>query len=69
MTDQHNAKNRLAETLKSNAEINAAQDVLDQSCKHYPELIMEDVAMAKAIAEGKDSENVGRDEIFELFER
>jgi hypothetical protein len=27
---------------------------------------MEDVAMAKAIAEGKDSENVGRDEIFEL---
>jgi hypothetical protein len=29
---------------------------------------MEDVAMAKAIAEGKDSENVGRDEIFELFE-
>jgi len=30
---------------------------------------MEDVAMAKAIAEGKDSENVGRDEIFELFER
>ena len=30
---------------------------------------MEEVAMAKAIAEGKDSENVGRDEIFELFER
>ena len=30
---------------------------------------MEDVAMAKAIAEGKDSENVGRDEIFEVFER
>ncbi|MFN9648659.1 MAG: hypothetical protein ACK58Z_09225 [Pseudanabaena sp.] len=30
---------------------------------------LEDVAMAKAIAEGKDSENVGRDEIFELFER
>ena len=30
---------------------------------------MEDVAMAKVIAEGKDSENVGRDEIFELFER
>ena len=29
---------------------------------------MEDMAMAKAIAEGKDSENVGRDEIFELFE-
>jgi hypothetical protein len=30
---------------------------------------MEEVAMAKAIAEGKDSENVGHDEIFELFER
>lgn len=30
---------------------------------------MEEVAMAKAISEGKDSENVGRDEIFELFER
>jgi hypothetical protein len=30
---------------------------------------MEDVAMAKAIADGKDSENVRRDEIFELFER
>ena len=28
---------------------------------------MVEVAMAKAIAEGKDSENVGRDEIFELF--
>lgn len=31
--------------------------------------VMEDVAMAKAIAEGKDSENVSRDEIFELFEQ
>jgi hypothetical protein len=30
---------------------------------------MEEVAMSKAIAEGKDTENVGRDEIFELFER
>jgi hypothetical protein len=30
---------------------------------------MEDVAMAKAIADEKESENVGRDEIFELFER
>ena len=30
--------------------------------------VMEDVAMAKAIAEGKDSENVGRDEIFALLE-
>ncbi len=30
---------------------------------------MEEIAMAKAIAEGNDSENVGRDEIFELFER
>ena len=30
---------------------------------------MEEVAMAKAIAEEKDSENVERDEIFELFER
>lgn len=30
--------------------------------------VMEDVAMARAIAEGKDSENVSRDEIFELFE-
>ena len=30
---------------------------------------MEEVAMAKAIAEGKDSGNVERDEIFELFER
>ena len=30
---------------------------------------MEEVAMAKAIAKGKDSENVERDEIFELFER
>ncbi|WP_176453251.1 hypothetical protein [Pseudanabaena sp. SR411] len=30
--------------------------------------VMEDVAMARAIAEGKDSENVGRDEIFALLE-
>jgi hypothetical protein len=30
--------------------------------------VMEEVAMARAIAEGKDSENVGRDEIFELLE-
>jgi hypothetical protein len=30
--------------------------------------VMEDMAMAKAIAEGKDSENVGRDEIFALLE-
>jgi hypothetical protein len=30
--------------------------------------VMEDVAMAKAIAEGKNSENVGRDEIFALLE-
>jgi len=30
--------------------------------------VMEDAAMARAIAEGKDSENVSRDEIFELFE-
>jgi len=30
---------------------------------------MEDEAMARAIAEGKDSENVSRDEIFELFEQ
>jgi hypothetical protein len=31
--------------------------------------VMEEVALARAIAEGKDSENVGRNEIFELFER
>ena len=30
--------------------------------------VMEDVAMARAIAEGKDSENVERDEIFALLE-
>ena len=30
--------------------------------------VMEDVAMARAIDEGKDSENVGRDEIFALLE-
>ena len=30
---------------------------------------MEDVAMAKAIDEGKDSENVARDEIFELLQQ
>lgn len=30
--------------------------------------VMEDVAMARAIAEGRDSENVGRDEIFELLQ-
>jgi hypothetical protein len=30
--------------------------------------VMEDVAMARAIAEGKDSENVRRDEIFALLE-
>ncbi|WP_190316011.1 hypothetical protein [Pseudanabaena sp. UWO310] len=30
--------------------------------------VMEDVAMARAIAEGKDSENVDRDEIFALLE-
>ncbi|WP_271251579.1 hypothetical protein [Pseudanabaena sp. Chao 1811] len=30
--------------------------------------VMEDVAMARAIAEGKNSENVGRDEIFALLE-
>ncbi|NMF58244.1 hypothetical protein [Pseudanabaena yagii] len=30
--------------------------------------VMEDVAMAMAIAEGKDSENVGRGEIFALLE-
>jgi hypothetical protein len=29
--------------------------------------VMEDVAMARAIAEGKDSENVSRDEIFALM--
>lgn len=29
--------------------------------------VMEDVAMARAIAEGKDSENVDRDEIFAIF--
>lgn len=28
---------------------------------------MEDEAMARAIAEGKDGENVSRDQIFELF--
>ena len=30
--------------------------------------VLEDVAMARAIAEGKDSENVERDEIFALLE-
>ena len=30
---------------------------------------MEDEAMARAIAEGKNGENVSRDEIFELFEQ
>ena len=30
--------------------------------------VMEDVAMARAISEGKDSENVERDEIFALLE-
>lgn len=30
--------------------------------------VLEDVAMARAIAEGKDSENVERDEIFSLLE-
>ena len=30
--------------------------------------VMEDVAMARAIAEGKDSENVERDEVFVLLE-
>ena len=30
--------------------------------------VMEDVAMARAIAEGKDSENVERDEVFALLE-
>ena len=30
--------------------------------------VMEDVAMARAITEGKDSENVERDEIFALLE-
>ncbi|MFN5856302.1 MAG: hypothetical protein ACK456_10460 [Pseudanabaenaceae cyanobacterium] len=30
--------------------------------------VMEDVAMAKAITEGKDDENVERDEIFALLE-
>ncbi|MDX2254788.1 MAG: hypothetical protein NW214_04665 [Pseudanabaenaceae cyanobacterium bins.39] len=30
--------------------------------------VMEDVAMARAITEGKDSENVDRDEIFALLE-
>ncbi|MFM7886905.1 MAG: hypothetical protein ACKPCM_09495 [Pseudanabaena sp.] len=30
--------------------------------------VLEDVAMARAIAEGKDSENVDRDEIFALLE-
>jgi hypothetical protein len=30
--------------------------------------VMEDIALARAIAEGKDSENVERDEIFALLE-
>jgi len=30
--------------------------------------VMEEVALAKAIAAGKDNENVSRDEIFELLE-
>ena len=30
--------------------------------------VMEDVAMTRAISEGKDSENVERDEIFALLE-
>jgi hypothetical protein len=30
--------------------------------------VIEDVALAKAIAEGKDSENVERDEIFALLD-
>lgn len=31
--------------------------------------VMEDVAIARAIAEGKDSENVARDEIFDLLQQ
>ncbi len=31
--------------------------------------VMEDVVMARAIAEGKDSENVSRDEIFSCFRK
>lgn len=30
--------------------------------------VMEDVAITRAIEEGKDSENVGRDEVFALLE-
>ena len=31
--------------------------------------VMEDVVMARAIAEGKDGENVSRDEIFNCFRK
>ena len=47
------------------------RELLTQDRNFLAELlyeVMEDVAMARAIAEGKDSENVGRDEIFALLE-
>ena len=47
------------------------REMLNQERDMLTELIyevMEDVAMARAIAEGKDSENVERDEVFALLE-
>ena len=47
------------------------REMLTQERDMLTELIyevMEDVAMARAIAEGKDSENVERDEVFALLE-
>lgn len=46
-------------------------ELLEQDRDFLKELIyevMEDVAMAKAIQEGKDTENVSREEIFALLE-
>ncbi len=46
-------------------------ELLTQERSWFMDLVyeaMEDAAMGRAIAEGKDRENVSRDQIFELFE-
>lgn len=61
------AEDRLKEVLKA-----AVVEVLEERGDLVREIVeeaLEDLALARAIEEGKSSEVVGRDQIFSLLER